>query len=367
MITNLTIQNVQSIRKLSAELGPITVFHGESDQGKSAIVRALRGLAFNDWPKDFVTTGEQNASVAVTLDHGLIVAVRKGATANSYGMRGGADEAGVDKFDRVGRSVPEQVVEALGWSELELDDGTKIRPSFGTQFDGPFLLGDTPSRIAKVLGGLTNIHRLYAAIRSGANMERSARRSGEEAQSRVAEHQETVERLRGELEASEGLSKQFAYFLTTAQPKRDAILRLEALSGVVQEARATQIEKNEAVVFWAKKADALPELLLPFAELDGARRVGVEYRKALTLSEIATAEREVAAAKVAAVPEVGDQLARLAGLGSALVTARAAQAVAETATRVRHLATVDVAELTEKVEAFKVETGVCPACDRSWE
>jgi energy-coupling factor transporter ATP-binding protein EcfA2 len=187
MITSLSIRDFQSIRSLDAECGLITVFYGESDAGKSAIVRALRGLAFNDWPADHVTEGRVashvGVKVAVAGEGEFLVGARKGSGANEYLLE--APTGDRQEYGRVGRGVPEAVVELLGWREMELDDGTRFTPSFLAQFDEPFLVGTSPIKAAKILGGLTNIATLYAAIRDGANEERQARRGAEEAQLRV--------------------------------------------------------------------------------------------------------------------------------------------------------------------------------------
>ncbi len=165
MITNLSIEDFQSIEKLDVECGSITVFHGESDTGKSAIVRAIYALAFNDYPKGHVRDGQPDSRVTVVLEDGTIVSARKGKGTNRYELDG-------SEWNRVGTNVPEEVTEALGWKMLEIDDGTKFTPNFHRQFDPPFLITETPSKKAKLLGSLTNIATLYAAMKEGLSRER---------------------------------------------------------------------------------------------------------------------------------------------------------------------------------------------------
>ena len=179
MITRIQIHDFQSIEELDIECGPITVIHGESDTGKSAIVRALYGLAFNSWPTGHVRDGSREPSgVAVMVGDDIMVAATKGLGANDYIVQVG-DDANRQDFAKVGTIVPPEAVGELGWRQLELDDGSKFTPNFGMQFDAPFLLTDSPSKRAKVLGTLTNVATLYAAIKEANAWERRAKTRGD--------------------------------------------------------------------------------------------------------------------------------------------------------------------------------------------
>jgi len=176
VITNLRIEDFQSIESLDVECGPITVFTGETDVGKSAIVRAIYGLAFNDYPRGHVRDGAKHSLIEVQLqgekvnDGYAYVKASKGDGVNKYFL----DLTGrTMEFGRVGVNVPEEVSEILGWRMLEVDDGTKFTPNFSRQFDPPFLITETPSRKAKLLGSLTNIATLYAAMKEGLSRERA--------------------------------------------------------------------------------------------------------------------------------------------------------------------------------------------------
>ncbi len=177
MITRIQIHDFQSIEELDIECGPITVIHGESDTGKSAIVRALYGLAFNSWPTGHVRDGsKQPSGVAVMIGDDIMVAAEKGHGYNDYIVNVSGER---QDFAKVGTIVPPEAVGELGWRQLELDDGTKFTPNFGMQFDAPFLLTDSPSKRAKVLGTLTNVATLYAAIREANAWERRAKSRGD--------------------------------------------------------------------------------------------------------------------------------------------------------------------------------------------
>jgi len=175
MITRIQIHDFQSIEELDIECGPITVIHGESDTGKSAVVRALYALAFNSYPTGHVRDGAKYSGVAVMVDD-VMVAAEKGGGTNDYIVNVSGER---QDFAKVGTIVPPEAEGWLGWRSLELDDGSRFTPNFGMQFDAPFLLTDSPSRRAKVLGTLTNVATLYAAIKEANAWERRAKTRGD--------------------------------------------------------------------------------------------------------------------------------------------------------------------------------------------
>ena len=168
MITYIHIQDFQSIEDVGFDCGPITVITGESDTGKSSIVRAIYSLAFNSYPKGHVRAGAKASTIVINVDD-LSVQATKGEGVNLYRLFDGEE---VIKWERVGTEVPDAVTETLGLRKLELDDGSSFTPNIQRQFDPPFLLTDSPSKVAKVLGALTNISILYGAVKVANTWER---------------------------------------------------------------------------------------------------------------------------------------------------------------------------------------------------
>ncbi|MCL6636233.1 MAG: ATP-binding protein, partial [Peptococcaceae bacterium] len=68
------MENFQSHRYTELVLAPtMTVLIGESDQGKSAVVRALRWLLYNrPQGADFMRVGADYCRVAAEFDDGLV-------------------------------------------------------------------------------------------------------------------------------------------------------------------------------------------------------------------------------------------------------------------------------------------------------
>ena len=78
MIKKLFIKNFQKHKRLEITLSPqVTTIIGRTDSGKSAIVRALGMLLFNEARgKSFVTHGEANASVGIQLEDGTKLTIQ---------------------------------------------------------------------------------------------------------------------------------------------------------------------------------------------------------------------------------------------------------------------------------------------------
>lgn len=149
MIKRVAVRCFQSWKKADLELEPFTVIVGESDQGKSSLIRALESVVQNRAGDDFITYGEKSCSVYMDVD-GQTVGWDK--PKNTYTL-------GPVWFEKVGRGVPEQVEQLFDLHEASL----------AGQFDRPYLLFEPGSQVSEVLGGLTNIALLYEGVRIAKN------------------------------------------------------------------------------------------------------------------------------------------------------------------------------------------------------
>src|SRR6185312_5624229 len=89
-IRNLRIENFQSheVTEMAFDDG-LNVIVGASDQGKSAVIRALRWLLFNE-PRgsDFMRVGANNSRVTVELADGARVTRERTPSRNRYIVTG---------------------------------------------------------------------------------------------------------------------------------------------------------------------------------------------------------------------------------------------------------------------------------------
>jgi DNA repair exonuclease SbcCD ATPase subunit len=167
VIEKLAVRGYQSLSDIELELGRVTVITGPSDSGKSALIRALEDAAFNTGSPDILTVLDQirapQATVEFGLDDGVKLLWSRTAKTSGYVLdqtgKGGASET----FTKMNKAVPENVSDALGIREVQIDSGSGptswARLQFVGQFDQPFLVVDRGGvAAARILGRLTGIH-----------------------------------------------------------------------------------------------------------------------------------------------------------------------------------------------------------------
>lgn len=155
-IERLEVTNFQSLAKADIELGPFTVIVGPSNSGKSALLRALKAVVRNVNSPSAVRVGKNVFTATIFFD-GTSVSIERGKSQSTYRV---TPDAGVEQvYTKAGRTVPDDIQSVLA---LPLPDGTPDIV-FSSQIDPPFLLAETGSVAAKILGDLTNVSRLHAA------------------------------------------------------------------------------------------------------------------------------------------------------------------------------------------------------------
>lgn len=130
------------------------VIEGSSRSGKSAVIRALRGLATAE-SGNKVRHGEKEAKVVLKADD-KVVGWAKGEGKNRYVVEG-------EVFDRVGTQVPAKVVSLLNLGSVEMG-GKRSIVNFQGQHDAPFLISESGATVSEFLGSVSGLDRLFLAI-----------------------------------------------------------------------------------------------------------------------------------------------------------------------------------------------------------
>ncbi|MCK8826536.1 AAA family ATPase [Natroniella acetigena] len=164
-IRAIEIKNFQSHAdsRLEFEEG-LNVITGPSDQGKSAIIRALRWVLYNE-PRgtDFIRTGTNACQVTIELNNDFKITRKRTKKENRYEVITPTGENHV--FEKIGSKVPQEVKDIHGMPKIELDSDLETTLNLDYQLDGAFLLNASGSTRAKVLGRLIKVHIVDAAIR----------------------------------------------------------------------------------------------------------------------------------------------------------------------------------------------------------
>lgn len=166
----LHIINFQSHLNTKIELDPgLNIFTGESDQGKTSIIRALRWLFYNE-PRGtgFIRVGETRCEVTAIFNDGTKVSRLRDETKrqNRYIVYypDGREEPELI-LERFKNEVPLEVQQELGVFPLWIDTDHKLELNIAQQLDPPFLIADSAASRAKTIGRIANLHIIDAAQR----------------------------------------------------------------------------------------------------------------------------------------------------------------------------------------------------------
>jgi len=143
----LRIKNFQIIKRADMTFKPgLNVIVGPTNNGKSAIFRAIEAAIFNKSTDNVITSGERAAAVGVEYNGHSVIWQRDSGRKDfkvTYMIDG-------QTLTKVGRGLLDEVESALGISEIELLR-SKEKINFIKQMSYPFLLDRTPAQLFEFL------------------------------------------------------------------------------------------------------------------------------------------------------------------------------------------------------------------------
>ncbi len=164
-ISTIIIKNFQSHRHTVLNLDEhVNVILGSSDVGKTAILRALGWVFFNE-PQGtaFIRAGETSASVELIYSDGYSVKRIRNKKFNGYHINH-PDFDEPKKLSGFGSSVPEEIQEITGVRKFEIADKIESPITYQTQLEGAFLLSESSIKKAKAIGAISNVNIIDRAI-----------------------------------------------------------------------------------------------------------------------------------------------------------------------------------------------------------
>lgn len=250
-LVRLVVENFQSHRLSEVAFSPgLNVITGRSDEGKSALIRALRWLLYNE-PSgaSFVRRGESVTRVAVWFDDGTKIVREREGNRNRYLLfRPG--EGVPQRWEGFGSRVPVEVLQAHGMQKLLLDEGREVSLNLADQLEAAFLLTEPVTVKAKAIGALTGVHVVDAAIRLAEGERREAERQREIWVREAGEKRERLSAYEGLEEEEEKhreagrLCREAAEFLS----RRERILHLrERVRRLEEEREGRERERRLAL------------------------------------------------------------------------------------------------------------------------
>lgn len=176
MICKLQLRNFQSHKRSIIELSKgVNVFTGQSDKGKTAIIRAIRFIKDNKPSGDeFRSWWGGNTEVEVTFDEGNIIKRTRTNTENSYTIN---DETPLKAF---GQGVPDEVKKILNLDDVNVQN----------QMDAPFLLSETSGEVANHFNRIAGISIIDKSISKAKSAIAKTKQSIEHYEEDLTEKQE---------------------------------------------------------------------------------------------------------------------------------------------------------------------------------
>lgn len=141
---SVQIKNFQIIENARLKFSNgLNIIVGPSNNGKSAIIRAIEALVYNKPGNSFIRNGTDYTAVAVLTEDGRKVIFKKSANAGEYIIDG-------QSFNKIGRGQLDEVADALNMREINVNDD-KVRINFLKQMEYPFLLDKNPTQLFNFL------------------------------------------------------------------------------------------------------------------------------------------------------------------------------------------------------------------------
>jgi exonuclease SbcC len=223
-IKRLELQNFQSHKKSTIIFhDKLTVILGQTDQGKSAIIRALKWVLYNE-PRgtDFITAGCKTCRVSLEMSDGTIITREREGNRNRYIL---TKDGQKQIFEGFGHNVPLEITKAHGIPKIFIDRDSNAAVNLAEQLEPPFLISESGSNRAKALGRLVGVHIIDAA-------QRTALKDLTDAEQRRKLLNSDIEAIKQELGKYDDLKEReetilkLKYMLKQLKQKKTILLRL---------------------------------------------------------------------------------------------------------------------------------------------
>lgn len=174
IITSVEIENFQSHEKTVVNFKDgLNAIIGESNSGKTSILRAIRWCLDNDpHGSDFITTGKNDCSVTVIFDDNTkITRSRTRTDSGSYDVTGktiqpdGTITLWTQTYKGFSNNVPIEVSNIHQMPKINLTKDICTHLNMMSQLDGPFLVTESPQVKAAIIGRLTGTQIIDLAVK----------------------------------------------------------------------------------------------------------------------------------------------------------------------------------------------------------
>lgn len=250
MFEKLKIKNFQRHGELEVEFDPkITTIIGQTDTGKSAILRALRWLCLNNSGEGFIKKGEDFAEVSLFVE-GRIIRRKRGKPGNFYYL----DD---EEFCSFNLNVPDSIKGVLNVGERNFQEQldpvfwfSDSAPEVSRQLNSVVDLGIIDESLGKISGRLSGYKEKAKVCRERLREINSKKKALEWVEKAHSEYL-VVEELETQLSQKTAVLAEFRKTLQdigeTKKTQQDAKLQLVSLrllQGVASELEGVQAKRS---------------------------------------------------------------------------------------------------------------------------
>ncbi|MBQ73255.1 MAG: hypothetical protein CMJ67_10165 [Planctomycetaceae bacterium] len=355
MAVQVRVRNFQSIEDASVTIDGLTVVTGANHSGKTAFMRAIRGVFTNAPPGPLVRHGCAHLSVALTFDDGTSVLWekgwekpgRKGKTINRYTVNG-------KQIATVGRGVPPEV-EELGVREISAASD-RVWPQIAQQFDGTLFLVNRPgSAIAEALSDVKRVGALSTALKASEKDRRATNAELKIRRKDIEVNKISVERFDG-LDSVSG----------QVQLLGEGLADVEALVSEMGEITKLR-DRHVAATQDAEALDGFDPAMIPDTKavkiqqgIVKVRGYADRLRKARAVRDRLQGFEEITLPNPARLAEIKSQRSAVEALKKRLAAGRKEDAFQQDAL---NESTTALAEAEAEVQRLLGERGICPTCN----
>lgn len=164
-IRRVTLENFQSHKYSVIDFDEqLNVIVGPSDSGKSAIIRGIKWVLYNEPSGDyFIKEGSTECSVTLEFNDNVKLQRYRSKYKNAYILTNRDGEE--TKFEGFGSNIPEEIIAAIGIKKINLDSDESSSINIGEQLEGAFLLSEKGGTRASAIGRLVGVNIVDDALR----------------------------------------------------------------------------------------------------------------------------------------------------------------------------------------------------------
>jgi len=168
MSIKVEIKAFQSLEDVSLEIEGFTIITGPNNEGKSSVVRAIKGAFSNytGYQHSWVRHGFDALSVRLRFDDGGSLLWERGPAFSRYEVN--------DKcIENAGQYVPEEL-EVFNVRPIKIGSDVKLWPQIADQFNQIFLMKESGAILAEAIADTEKVGRINNALRSAESDKRAA-------------------------------------------------------------------------------------------------------------------------------------------------------------------------------------------------